>query len=600
MSEQPSFFAELKRRNVYKVAVAYAVVGWLVMQVAATILPTFHAPEWVLQTLVVLVALGFPVALVLAWAFELTPTGIVRTEDVDPDRSIRRRTGRKLITFIVVAAVLAAGLFLFQLLGRKQSQALSISTPVPTEKSIAVLPFVNMSAGTQSADFSDGITEEILNALAQIPGLKVAARTSAFQFKGQNVDLRRVGEILSVAYVLEGSVQRAADDVRITAQLIDARSGYHLWSEKYDRKLTNIFAIEDEISKAIATHLKATLGDGREKPLVKTATTNPEAHELYLKGVARITQRGAALNEAVVFFKQAIALDPNYAAPWAGLGQAYELLPWYKFAPWQTSLAQAQEAAERAVALDPNLAEAHTALANVLRDKLEFTAATKEYLRALEQNPGSAETLNQYAQMLLRMGRLEEALKHERTAVALDPLASNPRYMMGLILADLHRFDEAIAAEKTVVSQTPNFVYARFHLAYMYLYVANYGEAEKEARAVSAQVGEDAEPLVTLIHGVANPAERSSALKLIAENKIPPYSLTRMENPFWCAMLKAHAETLEQLERWRKNSQQGELFQDSYLFWAPIFEPFRSDQRYQAILTSLGLPLEPIPLEDKY
>jgi len=454
-----------------------------------------------------------------------------------------------------------------------------------------------MSAGNSSADFSDGITEEILNALAQIPDLKVAARTSAFQFKGQNVDLRRVGEILSVAYVLEGSVQRSADDVRITVQLIDARSGYHLWSEKYDRKLTNIFAIEDEISKAIAAQMKTTLAGGSDKPLVKIATANPEAHELHLKGVARITQRGAALNEAVEFFKQAIALDPNYAAAWAGLGQAYELLPWYKLGPWRSSLALAQEAAERAVALDPNLAEGHTALATVLRDKLEYSAAAKEFLTALQENPGSAETLNQYAQMLLRMGRLEEALKHERTAVALDPLAPNPRYIMGLILADLRRFDEAIAAEKAVIAQSPGFLYARFHLVYICLYVANYGEAEKEARAAAAQVGEDPEILVALIHGVANPAERSSALKLIAENKVQPYALTRMTNPFWCAMLKAPEEAIGQLELWRKSTEQGELFQDSQHLWSPVFEPFRSDPRYQEILKSLGIPAQPIPLE---
>lgn len=591
-----TFFNELKRRNVYKVAVAYAVVGWLIIQVSSTILPTFHAPEWVLQTLVVLVALAFPVALVLAWAFEITPTGIVRTDEVDPNNSIRRRTGRKLVTFIVVAAVLAAGLFLIQ---RVKQSAPTVSPPLnaPSEKSIAVLPFVNMSAGNSSADFSDGITEEILNALAQIPDLKVAARTSAFQFKGQNIDLRRVGETLSVAYVLEGSVQRSADDVRITAQLIDARSGYHLWSEKYDRKLTSIFAIEDEISKAIAAQMKATLGGGRDKPLVRTATANPEAHELYLKGVARITQRGAALHEATEFFKQAIALDPNYAAAWAGLGQAYELLPWYKLGPWQSSLAQAQEAAERAVALDSNLAEGHTALATVLRDKLEFTAATREYLTALEKNPGSAETLNQYAQMLLRMGRLEEALKHERTATALDPLAANPRYIMGSILAGLHRFDEAIAAQKTVMAQTPNFRYAGFQLAYYYLFIANYGEAEKEARAAAAHVGENPETIAALVHAAADPAERPNALKLIAESKVGPYSLSKMTNPFWCAVLQSHEETLEQLQRWRDTSEQGEIFQDIQALWSPVFEPFRSDPRYQAILQSLGIPTQPIPME---
>jgi adenylate cyclase len=591
-----NFFAELKRRNVYKVAVAYAVVGWLVIQISSTILPTFHAPEWVLQALVAIVALCFPIALVLAWAFEITPEGIVRADEVDPKQSITRRTGRKLIILIVVAGVIAAGLLLFQFARKKQAQAPGISVPI--EKSIAVLPFVNMGGGSGNADFSDGITEEILNALAQIPELKVAARTSAFQFKGQNIDLRRVGETLAVAYVLEGSVQRSGDEVRITAQLIDARSGYHLWSEKYDRKLTSVFAIEDEISKAIAAQMRVTLS-GAEQPLVKTATTNPEAHELYLKGVARITERGPALNTAVQFFKQAIALDPNYAAPWAGLGQAYELLPWYKLAPWQTSLALAQEAAERALTLDSHLAEAHTALANVLRDRLDFTHATKEYLTALENNPGSVETLNQYAQMLLRMGRLEEALKQERAAVALDPLAPNPRYMMGMILGCLHRYDEAIAAEKVVMAQSPNFTYARFHVAYLYIYASNYAEAEREARAGATQVGENPEIIGALVQAVADPSKRASALKLVIEGKCGRYSLEKMTDAFWCGMLGVNDEALARLEQWRASTEQGELFCDSQSLWAPVFDPIRTDLRYQTILQSLGLPNAPVPLEEK-
>jgi adenylate cyclase len=602
-----NFFSELKRRNVYKVAVAYAVVSWLAVQIASTILPTFHSPEWVLQTLVLVVALGFPVALVLAWAFEITPEGVRRTEDVEPSASLTSRTGRRLVVFIVVAAVIAAALLVFKLIGTARwavrpddadgSRGRGTAS-LPNPKSIAVLPFVNMSAGTANADFSDGITEEILNALAQIPELKVAARTSAFQFKGQNVDLRRVGETLAVAYVLEGSVQRSGEDVRITAQLIDARSGYHLWSEKYDRKLTSVFAIEDEISKAIAALMRVTLSGG-EKPLVKTATTNAEAHELYLKGMARITERGPALNNAVQFFKQAIALDPNYAAPWAGLGQAYELLPWYKLAPWQISLAQAQEAAERALALDSQLAEAHTALANVLRDRLDFTKATKEYLTALEHNPGSVETLNQYAQMLLRIGRLEEGLKQERAAVALDPLAPNPRYMMGMILGCLHRYDEAIAAEKVVVALSPNFAYARFHLAYLYIYASNYPEAERETRAAATQVGENPEIIATLVRAVARPSERPDALKLVTEDKLGRYSLDKITNAFWCGMLGAHEEALVRLKQWRASTEQGELFCDSQSLWAPVFDPVRADPRYQEILQSLGLPNAAVPLEEK-
>ena len=347
-----NFFAELKRRNVYKVAVAYVVAGWALAQGIAQVFPVFDIPNWVVRVIVLLIIIGLPIALALAWMFEFTPQGIKRTEVADAEHLSGRSRKRAWIYVVIIAGAMSLGLFF---LGRYTAFTRSAGSKV-REKSIAVLPFVNMSGDAGHNDFSDGITQEILNALAQISGLKVAARTSAFQFKGQNVDLRRVGETLAVAYVLEGSVQRAGDDVRITTQLIDARSGYHLWSEKYDRKLTSVFAIEDEISKAIAAQMQVTLGSNKEKPLVKPATSDPQAHELYLKGLARITERGAALTSAVEFFKQAIAVDPKYAAAWAALGQAYELLPWYKLAPWQPSLAQAQEAAQQALSLDPQLA----------------------------------------------------------------------------------------------------------------------------------------------------------------------------------------------------------------------------------------------------
>ncbi len=389
-----------------------------------------------------------------------------------------------------------------------------------------------MSGKAGNDDFSDGITEEILNALSQLSDLKVVARTSAFQFKGKNVDLRQVGETLGVAYVLEGSVQRAGDEVRITAQLIDARSGYHRWSEKYDRKLTSIFAIEDEISKAIAGQMQVALGNGPEQPLVKPATTNPKAHESYLRGLARITERGSALSDAVKSFQEAIAIDPDTAA-WAGLGQAYELFPWYKLGTWNASLAEAEKAARRARSIDPQLAEAHAALANVLRDRRDFAGATKEYRTALERNPGSAETLNQYAQMLSRMGQLEESVKQERAAVALDPLAPNPRYQLGATLGYLHRYGEAIAELKLVVSRNPNYAYARFYLAYLLLYTGNYPEAEKQARTAAAQVNEDPEIIAALVRAVANPSQRASALELVREGKVGQYALLQLTDAFW-------------------------------------------------------------------
>ncbi|HJP98404.1 MAG TPA: hypothetical protein VJ862_07585, partial [Rhodanobacteraceae bacterium] len=315
-----NFLEELKRRHVYRVAAAYVVVGWLLIQVATQVFPVFHLPDWIDQAVVLLILIGFPIALVLAWAFDATPQGIVATDAQDAERNprVRRRShraGMAVGAIGVLIALIAGGAYwhfgrrappsvvkvadtAHGATDRRDSAAVAASSgariaSVPASaqtvaipaKSVAVLPFVNMSGDAKNDYFSDGITEEILDALAQVPNLKVAARTSAFAFKGKAEDLRKVGEVLDVATVLEGSVQQSGDEVRITAQLIDTRSGYHLWSEKYDRKLTSIFAVEDEISKAIADKLQVQLSGGSGQALVAQRAIDPRAHDFYLRGL---------------------------------------------------------------------------------------------------------------------------------------------------------------------------------------------------------------------------------------------------------------------------------------------------------------------------
>ncbi|HZE12803.1 MAG TPA: FlgO family outer membrane protein, partial [Chthoniobacterales bacterium] len=290
-----NFFSELKRRNVYKVAVAYAVVAWLVIQVAFTVLPTFHAAEWVLQTLVAVAVLGFPVALVLAWVFEVTPEGIKRAEDVLPNESSKHSTGRKLVAITIVLACVAGGLLAFQFLrSRTQSvvqggapatpdrQGLAGARPSIPDKSIAVLPFENLSDEKANAYFADGVQDEILTNLAKIADLKVISRTSVMQYKsGVARNLRKIGEELGVARVLEGSVQRAANKIRVNAQLIDARNDAHLWAQTYDRDLADVFAIQSEIAKAIADQLQAKLSPNERKAIERPPTTNVAAFDLY-------------------------------------------------------------------------------------------------------------------------------------------------------------------------------------------------------------------------------------------------------------------------------------------------------------------------------
>ena len=279
---RPSFFAELKRRNVYKVAIAYGVVAWLLMQVASQIFPFFEIPSWAVRLVVLLLIIGFPVAVILAWAFELTPEGIKREEDVDLGSSITRKTGRKLDFFIIAVLVLVIGLLLFQRLHHNVPPAVS-SSP---EKSIAVLPFENLSRDPDNAYFAEGIQEEILTRLAKIADLKVISRTSTQRYQSKPGNLAEIAKQLGVANILEGSVQKAGDQVRVNVQLLNAQTDSHLWAETYDRKLTDIFGVESEIAKGIAESLQAKLTGREEQALAVKPTNNPEAYDAYLRGLA--------------------------------------------------------------------------------------------------------------------------------------------------------------------------------------------------------------------------------------------------------------------------------------------------------------------------
>ncbi len=588
----PSLFAELKRRNVLRAAAFYAAVAWLLVQIATQVFPFFDVPNWAVRWIVIAALIGFPFAMAFAWFYEFTPEGLKRESEIAHLPSIPRATGKKLDRWIIAVLAVAVVLlltnnFVLRMRGAGFGEAASA-------KSIAVLPFVNMSGDAQTDYFSDGITDEILNALAQIPGLKVAGRTSAFAFKGKAQDLRKIGEILGVASVLEGSVQRSGDDVRITAQLIDTRDGYHRWSQKYDRKLTSIFEVEDEISKAIASELQVALGGDGHAPLVKQATADPKAHELYLKALAQMSGRGSGLVNATQSFEEAVALDPGYAAGWAGLSQSYELLPWYELAPWLSSLAKADAAARRALALDPELAEAHTALANVLRDRLDFLPAEREYRQALVSGPGSAETRNQYAQLLGALGRFDEAIEQETHAGELDPFAPAPRYLLGVSLSSAHRQSDAIVEFGKVVRQTPEYLFARFHLAFSYLFNGNYAEAEAQARAAATAAGEDPEVIAALIGGVADPKAAEGALKLVPGiHRLAGAEFGELATAFWESPLGAHEQALESLRRWLESAPAGQRFNGIRYLWLPAFDPVRADPRFKAVLKELNVPESP-------
>src|SRR5437667_2165581 len=361
-----NFFSELKRRNVYKVAVAYAVVAWLTIQAASIFLPAFNAPQWAMQIVILILVVGFPIALVFSWAFEITPEGIKRESEVTADQSITHHTGRKIVALTIVLAVIATGLLIFQFVRARSTSSLSTNASSSTNKSSAVLPFDNLSGDPQNAYFSEGVQDEILTRLAKIAELKVISRTSTQRFKSASNDLRQIAQQLGVANILEGSVQKANNQVRVNVQLINALTDAHLWGDTYDRKLTDIFAVESEIANTIAETLQAKLTGSEKVAVSARPTENPEAYQLYLKGRFFWNKRTAVdLRKSIEYFNQAIEQDPNYALAYAALAQAWLLLPAYDGGAPKDCFPHAETAAKKALALDDNSSDAHAALGMV-------------------------------------------------------------------------------------------------------------------------------------------------------------------------------------------------------------------------------------------
>ena len=434
-----SFFEELKRRNVFRVGIAYAVSAWVLLQIVDLVLENIATPEWVMQVFMLAVAIGFPIALLFAWAFEMTPEGIKLEKDVDRSTSITAQTGQKMNRGIIIALAIAVVLLLIDKFRPETAEAPDSAVAVATqavdfpfmeepapetdEKSIAVLPFVDMSPNGDQAYFADGISEEILNVLVKTHSLKVAGRTSSFQFRGRNEDLRTIGDQLGVEHILEGSIRKSNNKVRITAQLVKANDGFHLWSETYDRELTDIFAIQDEIARSItdALAIELDLADA-EQSLASVSTGNMDAYDRYLEARALIAQR-VEFPRAIELLTEATDLDPDFAAGWAANAQAHSLAKYYIPVDRQEYMTRAETFARKAVKLNPSLSTAHSVLGDIYRDRFEWMKARESYLQALALNPDDVEANEQFAQMLWRVSYFEEALKYSSRAVTLDPLS---------------------------------------------------------------------------------------------------------------------------------------------------------------------------------
>jgi len=427
-----AFLAEIKRRRVGKVAIAYGAVAWAVTEAASVVLPALYVPEWAMTFLVIFLLVGFPIAMVLAWVFDVSSDGIQRTEPLPGAPSQMRFRTRAAFGAAVLVAMTGLGYLLYERgLGRAEAAG--------SHSSIAVLPFTNLSGDASKDYFSDGMSEELLNLLARVPGLQVAARTSAFAYKGRNVDIREVGRELGVETVLEGSVRQSGDQVRITAQLIDTESGFHIWSETYDRRMADIFAVQDEIATAIVDKLKIELAP-KEQQLAQRETAptqNVEAYEFYLQARAIWKRRGEDnLKRAIELYQSALARDPGFARAHAALASAYVVLPGYTAADGDEEqyLQMAEQSARQALALDPKIGEAHAVLAQINAERGNLLDAESGFFFAISLEPNEPTPHQWYSILLQKVGRLDAALEQARRAYELDPSAP----VLALNLANIY------------------------------------------------------------------------------------------------------------------------------------------------------------------
>jgi TolB-like protein/predicted Zn-dependent protease len=491
-----NFFAELKRRNVYRAAVAYGVVAWFLTQLTTQVFPFFEVPSYAVRFVVIALAVGFPIAMLLAWVYEFTPEGIVRTEDLPPAqaRSVQRATGR-ILDFIIIGVLLLVIAML--IVGRhpfyKQTGE-SIS-----QKSIAVLPFENRSHDPDNAYFADGIQDEILTLLSKIADLKVISRTSTQHYKSASGNLREIAEQLGVAYLLEGSVQKSGDAVRVNVQLIKAASDSHLWADTFDRKLIDIFAVESEIAKGIAESLQAKLSGPEQQALAVKPTNNPEAYDAYLRGLAFEARSQYPFlsfdvaREATGFYERAVQLDPNFAAAWARLSRAHALL---YFGRADTTPAARGDAAKRALEnaqkLEPNSPETLLALGyyqfHVLSD---YGPAKTTFERVSKMLPNSSEVLLALARIARREGHWDQSVVYGEQALTLDP---RNREVLGVASGNytmLRQFPAALKFEDRVMDITPNNPSVIASKASIYQAEGNLQEAARLLAAINEQTPDE-------------------------------------------------------------------------------------------------------------
>jgi len=581
--ESINFFAELKRRNVYKVAVAYIVAGWALSQGIAQVFPVFDIPNWIIRLIVLLIIIGLPIALVLAWTFELTPQGIKRTETADAMPETARQKKHTWIYVVVIAGLFSIGLFFLGRYSAKNATPRQSEAATVSQKSIAVLPFDNLSRDPDNAYFCEGVQDEILTRLAKVADLKVISRTSTQHFKSTPDNLPQIAKQLGVAHILEGSVQKSNDQVRVNVQLINALTDAHLWADTYDRKLTDIFAVESEVAKNIAETLQARLSGSEKSSIAKTPTVNPEAYELYLKGRFFWNKRtGTDLRKAIDYFNQAIAKDPNYALAYVGLADSYLLLSSYAAVSPAESLPPARSALKKALELDDSLAEAHASFGLLATLELDLHRALDELKRAVELKPNYATAHHWLSLAHLTLAQFDSAISEAKRAIELDPLSLVINADTSWIYFSARRYDEAEAQVRKTLEIGPQFFLAHYYLGEVLQFKGHLSEAIAEFQK-AFELNNDPYSLAMLGQAYARNGQRDEAQKILARlneeaksHYVAPYALALVQ-----IALGDKDRAIEELEHAYAEGATNYLF---VIKVDPLLDDLRGNPRFDALV----------------
>jgi serine/threonine-protein kinase len=589
-----SVLSELQRRNVFRVAALYLIAGWVLLQVAELLFGALGVPAWGLRLVLGLLLLGFPLALIFSWIYELTPEGLKREHEVERHASITQETGRRINVLIAVLLAAAVGIGGYGLLRERRVPAATAPAHAPapavpsaglaTVASIAVLPFVNMSDDKSNEYFSDGLTEELLNLLAQVPELKVIARTSSFAYKGKEAKISDIARELQVANVLEGSVRKSGDRVRITAQLIRTSDSTHLWSQSYDRTVQDIFAVQGEIAGQVVDSLKVKLLGADHKPVQAGGTNDARAYEAYLRGRYELNKGESQefLRAALAAFDEALALDPSFAQAHASRSSVLQALTRNAYIPFAEGFAQARAAAERAVELAPDTSDAHAALGRLaIAADWDWQKSEAALRKALALNPSNATAHNSLAQLLSGLGRTNEALAAARQAVSLDPLAPAGIQTLAFTSYDARRYDEALTFARQVARLDPgrprlNYLVGLIELATGDLQAAA-ASCEQERVEWQRQTC-----LAIVYQKLGRPAEAAAQLEELKKNGD--------NSAYQMAEISAQRGEIDQALRWLDV---GRRVRDPGLFRTGVdrlLDPLRDDPRFKALLRELNLP----------